>query len=81
MELDITRNSKDQLQLFKDNSQDLTHFGFVSKDSGKIIDKIPYKDASTGELKWKIIRELQKPKDGKFHILHCITSVCLYILC
>lgn len=70
---------KDQLQLFKDNSQDLTHFGFVSKDSGKIIDKIPYKDASTGELKWKIIRETSKAEGWEIPYFYIVLPVFAYI--
>ena len=68
---------KEQLQLFKDNSQDLSHFGFVSKDSGKIIDKIPYKDANTGELKWKIIRETSKAEGWEIPYFYIVLPILL----
>ena len=40
MELILPGIPKDQITIIQRYSQDLTHFGFVSKDSGKIIDKI-----------------------------------------
>lgn len=71
----------EDLNLYKDNSQDLTNFQFVTKESGKIIDKIPYKDDTTGELKWKIIRETQKAEGWEipyFFIVLPITAWLVY---
>lgn len=69
----------EQLQLFKDNSQDLTNFQFVSKDAGKIIDKIPYKDETTGELKWKIIRETEKAEGWEFPYFYLVLPIFAYV--
>lgn len=70
---------KQQLDLFKDNSQDLKNFQFVSKDSGKIIDKIPYKDESTGELKWKVIRETEKAEGWEIPFFYIVLPVFAYV--
>ncbi|CAN3367667.1 hypothetical protein DICA3_F11760 [Diutina catenulata] len=71
---------KDQLQLFKDNSQDLANFQFVAKDAGKIIDKIPYKDESTGELKWKVVRETSKAEGWEFPYFYLVLPIFAYVL-
>jgi len=70
---------KDQLDLFKDNSQDLRNFQFVTKDAGKIIDKIPYKDETTGELKWKIIRETEKAEGWEFPYFYLVLPIFAYV--
>lgn len=71
--------SKEQLELFKDNSQDLKNFQLVSKDAGKIIDKIPYKDESTGELKWKVVRETEGAEGWELPYYYICLPVLLYI--
>ncbi|EGW33403.1 uncharacterized protein SPAPADRAFT_60763 [Spathaspora passalidarum NRRL Y-27907] len=71
---------KDQLAIYKDNSQDLTNFQFVTKDAGKIIDKIPYKDDTTGELKWKVIRETEKAEGWEFPYFYIVLPIFAYIL-
>ncbi|CUM66231.1 uncharacterized protein PRCAT00003891001 [Priceomyces carsonii] len=70
---------KDQLQLFKDNSQDLKNFQFVTKDAGKIIDKIPYKDEATGQLKWRVIRETEKAEGWEFPYFYLVLPIFAYI--
>lgn len=70
---------KEQLNLFKDNTQDLKNFQFVTKDAGKIIDKIPYKDESTGELKWKIIRETEKAEGWEIPYFYIVLPIFAYI--
>ncbi|KAK6455826.1 uncharacterized protein RJT20DRAFT_135814 [Scheffersomyces xylosifermentans] len=70
---------KEQLDLFKDNSQDLRNFQFVTKDAGKIIDKIPYKDETTGELKWKIIRETEKAEGWEFPYFYLVLPIFAYV--
>ena len=70
---------KEQLDLFKDNSQDLKNLEFVDKDSGKIIDKIPYKDEKTGDLKWKVIRETPKAEGWEFPFFYIVLPVFAYI--
>ncbi|KAI5949983.1 hypothetical protein KGF57_004493 [Candida theae] len=72
--------SRDQLKLFEDNSQDLNHFQFVTKDAGKIIDKIPYKDDQTGSLKWKIIRETPKAEGWEIPYFYIVLPVFAYVL-
>ncbi|RLV96090.1 hypothetical protein JA1_000536 [Spathaspora sp. JA1] len=71
---------KDQLAVYKDNTQDLTHFQFVTKDAGKIIDKIPYKDEATGELKWKVIRETEKAEGWEFPYFYIVLPIFAYVL-
>ena len=71
---------KDQLKLFEDNSQDLAHFQFVTKDAGKIIDKIPYKDEQTGALKWKIIRETPKAEGWEIPYFYIVLPIFAYVL-
>jgi|ThiBiot_300_plan_2_1041538.scaffolds.fasta_scaffold31594_1 hypothetical protein len=71
---------RSQLQLYKDNSQDLAAFQFVTKDAGKIIDKIPYKDDVTGELKWKVIRETEKAEGWEFPFFYLVLPVFAYVL-
>lgn len=66
--------------MFEDNSQDLNHFQFVTKDAGKIIDKIPYKDEQTGGLKWKIIRETPKAEGWEIPYFYIVLPVFAYIL-
>ncbi|ODV70536.1 hypothetical protein HYPBUDRAFT_134106 [Hyphopichia burtonii NRRL Y-1933] len=70
---------RDQLNLYKDNTQDLKNFQFVTKDAGKIIDKIPYKDEVTGELKWKVIRETEKAEGWEFSYFYIVLPVFVYV--
>lgn len=70
---------KEQLDLYKDNTQDLKNFQFVSKDSGKIIDKVPYKDETTGELKWKVIRETEKAEGWEWPFYYFVLPVFFYV--
>ncbi|ODV79750.1 uncharacterized protein CANTADRAFT_5466 [Suhomyces tanzawaensis NRRL Y-17324] len=70
---------REQLELFKDNSQDLKNFQFVTKDAGKIIDKIPYKDETTGELKWKIVRETEKAEGWEFPYFYLVLPIFAYV--
>lgn len=70
---------REQLQLYKDNSQDLLAFQFVTKDAGKIIDKIPYKDETTGELKWKVIRETEKAEGWEFPYFYICLPIFIYL--
>lgn len=72
--------SRDQLKLAEDNSQDLNHFQFVTKDAGKIIDKIPYKDEQTGSLKWKVIRETPKAEGWEIPYFYIVLPVFAYVL-
>jgi len=71
---------KEQLELFRDNSQDLNNFQFVSKDAGKIIDKIPYKDETTGELKWRVVRETEKAEGWELPYYYIVLPVFIYVL-
>lgn len=71
---------KEQLELFKDNSQDLKNFQFVTKDAGKIIDKIPYKDETTGELKWRVVRETEKAEGWELPYFYIVVPVFIYVL-
>ncbi|KAK6201029.1 uncharacterized protein RJT21DRAFT_119994 [Scheffersomyces amazonensis] len=75
----LSRIPRDQLDLYKDNTQDLTNFQFVTKDAGKIIDKIPYKDESTGELKWKIVRETEKAEGWEFPYFYLVLPIFAYV--
>lgn len=70
---------KEYLDLYRDNTQDLANFQFVSKDSGKIIDKIPYKDEATGELKWKIVRETEKAEGWEFPYFYIVLPVFAFV--
>lgn len=72
--------SKTDMSLYKDNSQDLTNFQFVTKESGKIIDKIPYKDDTTGELKWKIIRETEKAEGWEIPYFYIVLPIFTYLV-
>lgn len=71
---------KDQLELFRDNSQDLRNFQFVTKDAGKVIDKIPYKDETTGELKWRVVRETEKAEGWELPYYYIVLPVFIYLL-
>lgn len=70
---------KEQLQLFKDNSQDLSSLQFVGKDAGKIIDKIPYKNEN-GDLKWKVVRETPKAEGWEFPYFYLVLPIFGYVL-
>lgn len=74
----LPRIPKEQLDLFKDNSQDLKNFQFVTKDSGRIIDKIPYKDEN-GDLKWKIVRETEKAEGWEFPLYYVVLPIFAYV--
>ncbi|KAM9891071.1 hypothetical protein OXX80_002955 [Metschnikowia pulcherrima] len=71
---------KEQLDLFKDNTQDLQNFQFVGKDAGKVVDKIPYKDETTGELKWRVVRETEKAEGWELPYFYIILPVFFYVL-
>lgn len=71
--------SNEDLSLYKDNSQDLANFQFVTKDSGKIIDKIPYKDETTGELKWKVVRETEKAEGWEIPYFYIVLPLFGYV--
>lgn len=70
---------REQAELYRDNSQDLANFQFVSKDAGKIIDKIPYKDESTGELKWRIVRETEKAEGWEIPYFYIVLPAFIYL--
>ncbi|WPK26030.1 hypothetical protein PUMCH_003375 [Australozyma saopauloensis] len=70
---------REQAELFRDNSQDLQNFQFVSKDAGKIIDKIPYKDEATGELKWRIVRETEKAEGWEIPYFYIVLPAFVYL--
>ncbi|KAI5960193.1 uncharacterized protein KGF55_004916 [Candida pseudojiufengensis] len=72
--------SKESIKLFEDNSNDLKFFQFVTKDAGKIIDKIPYKDDKTGTLQWKIIRETPKAEGWEIPYFYIVLPIFAYIL-
>lgn len=74
------RIPREQLELFKDNSQDLANFQFVTKDAGKIIDKIPYKDETTGELKWRVVRETEKAEGWELPYFFLVLPVFAYVV-
>ncbi|RKP32369.1 hypothetical protein METBISCDRAFT_12319 [Metschnikowia bicuspidata] len=68
-----------QAELYRDNSQDLTNFQFVTKDAGKIIDKIPYKDETTGELKWRTVRETEKAEGWEIPYFYIVLPAFVYL--
>ena len=70
---------KEQIDLYRDNTQDLKNFQFVTKSAGKIIDKVPYKDDVTGELKWKIIRETEKAEGWELPLYFFVLPVFFYV--
>lgn len=76
----LPRIPKEQLELFKDNTQDLKNFQFVTKDAGKIIDKIPYKDETTGELKWRVVRETEKAEGWEVPYFYIVLPAFIYLL-
>lgn len=71
--------SRELAELFRDNSQDLANFQFVTKDAGKIVDKIPYKEESTGELKWRIVRETDKAEGWEIPYFYIVLPAFLYL--
>lgn len=75
----LGRYPKEQLDLYKDNSQDLANFEFVTKDSGKIVDKIPYKDETTGELKWRVVRETEKAEGWEIPYYYIVLPAFVYL--
>lgn len=54
--------------LYLENDQDLYK---LKASSGLIIDKIPYEDTATGEIKWKIVRDGEE-KEGWENIAHIL---------
>lgn len=68
-------------KLYKDlylkNDQDL---GKLKASSGLIIDKIPYEDTATGQIRWKIVRD-NEGKEGWENIAHFlfIPAFCLLV--
>ncbi|KAG7798546.1 hypothetical protein KL929_001589 [Ogataea haglerorum] len=60
------RLPKEHQKLYSANDKDLAK---LKASSGLIIDKIPYEDTATGEIKWKIVREGDQ-KEGWENIAH-----------
>ena len=54
--------------LYLENDSDLYK---LKASSGLIIDKIPYEDTATGEIKWKIVRDGEE-KEGWENIAHIL---------
>ncbi|OUT20587.1 hypothetical protein CAS74_004250 [Pichia kudriavzevii] len=54
--------------LYLENDEDLYK---LKASSGLIIDKIPYEDTATGEIKWKIVRDGEE-KEGWENIAHVL---------
>lgn len=54
--------------LYLENDSDLYK---LRASSGLIIDKIPYEDTATGEIKWKIVRDGEE-KEGWENIAHIL---------
>lgn len=54
--------------LYLENDADLYK---LKASSGLIIDKIPYEDTATGEIKWKIVRDGEE-KEGWENIAHIL---------
>lgn len=75
----LGRIPRDHLELYNDNSEDLHHFQFVTKDAGKIIDKIPYRDEATGELKWRIVRETEGAEGWEIPYFYIVLPIFFYI--
>ncbi|ODV85116.1 hypothetical protein CANARDRAFT_199070 [[Candida] arabinofermentans NRRL YB-2248] len=57
---------KEYEDLYLENDTDLNR---LKASSGLIIDKVPYEDTSTGEIKWQVIREGDE-KEGWENIVH-----------
>lgn len=70
---------RSELQLFQDNSQDLNQLQFVSKDLGVIIDKIPYRDEATGELKWRVVRQTENLEGWEFPLYYIVFPIFAYV--
>lgn len=64
--------------LYLSNDEDL---GKLQASSGLIIDKIPYEDTATGEIKWKVVRDDQV-KEGWENIAHLlfIPAFCFLVV-
>lgn len=64
--------------LYLQNDQDLEK---LKASSGLIIDKIPYEDTATGEIKWKIVRDNEE-KEGWENIAHFlfIPAFCFLVV-
>ncbi len=64
--------------LYLQNDQDLER---LKASSGLIIDKIPYEDTATGEIKWKIVRDNEE-KEGWENIAHFlfIPAFCFLVV-
>lgn len=75
---------KEYESLYLDNQQDLENLipSYENGASSKIIDKIPYEDATTGTIKWKVVRENQKEGWEKLMYYGFVPSVflCLAIM-
>lgn len=54
---EFLRLSDQESEIYMKNDRDLQKLDI---SSSKIVDKVPYEDASTGEVKWKVVREGQK---------------------
>ena len=54
---DVIRLNAEQIELFRDNQNDLREYLSNGK---RILDKIPVEDPNTGEITWSIIREQEK---------------------
>ena len=70
--------SKSDCELFYGNSETLTSVlpSYDSESSGKIIDKIPYEDPVTKEVKWKFVREKQQ-EGWEFPTYYVFTPIVL----
>ncbi|ODV62794.1 uncharacterized protein ASCRUDRAFT_124044 [Ascoidea rubescens DSM 1968] len=73
--------SSKESSLFYSNCQDLAGLvpSYDPESSGKIIDKIPYEDPVSKEVKWKIVRE--KNQEGwEFPSYYVFTPLALSLL-
>ncbi|OUM51843.1 hypothetical protein BVG19_g977 [[Candida] boidinii] len=68
---------KEYEELYLKNDQDLEK---LKASSALIIDKIPYEDTATGEIKWQIVREGDE-KEGWENIAHTLfVPACVLLL-
>ncbi|VEU21964.1 DEKNAAC102987 [Brettanomyces naardenensis] len=73
--LEIFTYPRQYKDLYLENDKDL---GRLKASSGLIIDKIPYEDTATGEIKWKIVRD-NEGTEGWENIAHFlfVPAFCL----
>ncbi|QPG73239.1 hypothetical protein FOA43_000547 [Brettanomyces nanus] len=79
--LEIFTYPRKYKDVYLQNDKDL---GKLKASSGLIIDKIPYEDTATGEIKWKIVRD-NETKEGWENIAHylfvpafCLLAITLF---